>query len=140
MTFSMKTIESDTKTSAQFAILLPLIAEINKVKIDVSKLVEQIHEHGQYLKQNSKREDLREIEGEDEFSGTDARLQVRKYSWQLHTGDAQYDTNHRGYWGNASIPWGCTWIQAREVAKELLESAEEDFLAVSAVCEVGRLP
>jgi len=38
------------------------------------------------------------------IESTDVRVQVTDGgSWSLHTGDAQYDTDHRGYWGAGSI-------------------------------------
>jgi hypothetical protein len=66
-------------------------------------------------------------EGEDEEEGNyiDVRLQVRKGgSWSLHTGDASYDQDHRGFWGS-----GCVGkdTDCKELAEELIGEAEEDF-------------
>lgn len=47
--------------------------------------------------------------------------------WLLHTGDASYDTDHRGYWG-VGVLGGDTDIQelARDLISEALESAETE--------------
>lgn len=33
----------------------------------------------------------------------DVRLQCTETGWELHTGDAQYDTDHSGVWGADSV-------------------------------------
>ncbi len=97
--------------------------KINKVRITLAALAAEIHAQGQYLKRSFAREELTESgkNDPDEFSGSDVRLQVQGGSWQLHFGDSQYDQDHRGSWGCSSVPWGCTWQQARETARELLD-------------------
>ncbi len=90
--------------------------------ISIGQLAEEIHAHGRYLKDNVSKEDLQEP-GE-EFSGGDVRLQIQNGSWQLHFGDAQYDQDHSGAWASASVPWGCTLAESREIARELLNGLE----------------
>jgi hypothetical protein len=95
------------------------------VSIKIATLAAEIHDCGQYLKRNFSREDLTE-KGE-EFSGTDCRLQVQGGSWTLHTGSADYDQDHRGSWGCSSIPFACTWKEAREIARDLIDQVLEDI-------------
>lgn len=40
------------------------------------------------------------VESED----VDVRLQVVDGTWYLHSGDASYDQDHRGFWGAGSLP------------------------------------
>jgi hypothetical protein len=43
----------------------------------------------------------RHVESED----VDVRLQVTEDgAWYLHSGDASYDQDHRGFWGAGSLP------------------------------------
>lgn len=41
-----------------------------------------------------------QVESED----VDVRLQVVDGTWYLHSGDASYDQDHRGFWGAGSLP------------------------------------
>lgn len=91
---------------------------INGVKITIAALAAEIHDCGAYLRRNFAKGEL--SDGEGEFDGTDARLQVRAGSYALHTGSADFDQDHRGSWGASSIPRGCTWREAREIARALL--------------------
>jgi hypothetical protein len=62
---------------------------------------------------------------EDEEGGCDVRLQVLSTgAWTVWSGDAQYDTDHRGYWGASSIPFD-GHFNATEVAKDLISQAKE---------------
>lgn len=95
--------------------------KINGVKISVQTLAAQIHDEGAYLKRSFEKKELQDDPSDpDSFAGTDARLQVHAGSWLLRTGDSSFDQDHRGSWGCSSIPWGCTWKEAREIARELL--------------------
>jgi len=63
-----------------------------------------------------------------EEEGIDIRLQVCEGgSWLIHTGDSSYDQDHRGYWGASSIPGNNKRINSREVAKDLISQAEEQY-------------
>ena len=68
----------------------------------------------------------KEIEGYGDVPDTDVRLQVHEGSWSLHSGDAQYDTDHRGYWGAASVSVDDTNATLRQTAKDLIRQVEED--------------
>lgn len=63
---------------------------------------------------------------EEETEGyIDIRLQVVEgEGWELHTGDAQYDTDHRGSWGATTInPWARE--NTYEIARDLINQARE---------------
>lgn len=56
--------------------------------------------------------------------GLDVRLQVENDgNWSLHTGDAQYDTDHRGFWGAGTLVPDMTKAAIRELARELIDEA-----------------
>lgn len=60
-----------------------------------------------------------------ECESMEVRLQVTESSaWHLWSGDPSYDPDHRGYWGNDIID---ARSNCREVAKELLEQAKEQY-------------
>lgn len=60
---------------------------------------------------------------EQEGVELEVRLQVRESgSYALHTGDSQYDTDHRGYWGSGFLTSG---TDCEELARELIEEAAE---------------
>jgi hypothetical protein len=61
----------------------------------------------------------------DDCEYIDLRLQVFDGQWFLRTGDAQYDTDHRGVWGNTSISVPITKAAAYEAAKTLIESCSD---------------
>lgn len=86
------------------------------VTIQIRDIADIIYSFGQDLKDW----DLEPRYGEDEVYG-DIRLQVFKGSWGYHTGDSQYDQDHRGMWGSASVPAGVSKRQARQIAIELIE-------------------
>ena len=93
------------------------INDSETVSISVHDLECEIYEQGRYLKENFSESDLSE-EGTD-FVGTDCRLQAVDGGWQLHTGSADYDQDHRGAWGCGSIRRGCTRSEAKELAHKL---------------------
>lgn len=44
------------------------------------------------------------VESDDDTPHIDVRLQVwPDGSWAIHTGDASYDQDHRGYWGAGCV-------------------------------------
>jgi hypothetical protein len=63
------------------------------------------------------------FDGDEQFAGTDVRLQVHGENWYIHTGSADYDTNHRGYWGASPLPWGRANLAG--LARELVEQAKD---------------
>lgn len=89
----------------------------------IRELADEVYEYGQYLKGYLPNE-LREP-GSD-FVGGEARLQIHEGTWAFHTGDPQFDQDHRGAWGAASVPRGCSRREAREIARDLIEQAEDD--------------
>jgi len=65
----------------------------------------------------------------EDFDEIDVRLQVRRWGgdldWDLHTGDAGDDTDHRGDWGAGTIGADDTDEELDELAKDLLDQARE---------------
>ena len=65
-------------------------------------------------------------EGLDEI---DVRLQVRRWGsdldWDLHSGGADYDTDHRGDWGSGSVGPDDTDAELAELARDLIAQARE---------------
>jgi hypothetical protein len=75
--------------------------------------------------------DVKPWHGRDEADQLDVRLQVLpedtswgEGAWHIHTGDAQYDTDHRGFWGASMID---ARTNCRELAKELLDEAKDHY-------------
>ncbi|GAA6622826.1 hypothetical protein [Scytonema sp. NUACC26] len=65
---------------------------------------------------------------EDEFEYVDIRLQLLNGSYEIHTGDSQYDTDRRGAWGYGSVNLHPdseqTWD---EIAIEIVEDTLADY-------------
>lgn len=61
----------------------------------------------------------------------DVRLQVSvdsgEVTWAVHSGDASYDQDHRGFWGASSINIGEGYKLLRECAKDLQSQAVDDW-------------
>lgn len=98
------------------------LTESETINISVGALTDEIYSQGRYLKDNFSAEDLKEP-GTD-FVGTDCRLQVQGGSWSLHTGSADYDQDHRGFWSCSCIRRGCSRAEASEIAHELIDGLE----------------
>lgn len=61
---------------------------------------------------------------DNDLPETDIRLQLQPDgSWNLHSGDASYDTDHSGYWG--AVVLDAYDYDAMGLASELIEQAEE---------------
>ena len=70
-----------------------------------------------------------ELEPDDAEEGIDVRLQViSDEEAYVHSGDAQYDQDHSGYWGAATVPGGGRPFDAVEVAQDLIDQVLEDFV------------
>lgn len=56
----------------------------------------------------------------------EVRLQVYPdCTWYLHAGDSQYDLDHRGFWGASSIHEKMTRVEARDIARDLIDQCKE---------------
>ena len=95
------------------------------VRVPLGELADDVYSYGQYLKDNFSRSDLCEHGDDASAAGGDMRLQVQDSGWQTHHGDSQYDQDHRGSWGAAFVPYGCTRKEARDIARELIAEACE---------------
>jgi len=65
------------------------------------------------------------VEPGEEEPSIDVRLRYFDGAWSLHTGDVQYDTDHRGFWGSSSVGQEMTEDQARDVACDLVDQVFE---------------
>jgi hypothetical protein len=66
------------------------------------------------------------LEPDDADEGIDVRLQVLPDStWQVNWGLSDYDQDHRGYWGSASVPGNNRRFDSKDVARDLIEQARE---------------
>lgn len=105
---------------------------VSNVRVPVSALAEIVYSHSKYLRTNFEPSDLSE-DGDEENAGGDIRLQVlpgiydTPGSWRTWSGDSQYDTDSRGFWGTSFVPYRCTHKQALEIARELIDDAQESF-------------
>lgn len=71
--------------------------------------------------------DFAEPEAEGEPGWADVRLQVwDDGTWAIHTGDASYDQDHRGFWGAGSLASDATESDIAQLAADLLEQALDD--------------
>jgi len=61
------------------------------------------------------------LETED-GAGIDVRLIVEDGYWRLHTGDSQYETSHKGFWGSGFLVYD--WDES-DIDKLCLTLAEE---------------
>lgn len=66
------------------------------------------------------------IEDDDAFS-IDVRAQFVDGSWDFHSGDPQFDQDHRGGWGYGSIDAESDEADIANVAWELLSEAQHQF-------------
>lgn len=75
--------------------------------------------------------DLRQInkttlQPDDADEGIDVRLQVYPDGeWAVHSGSADYDQDHRGYWGSSSVPGDNRRFDSKDIARDLIEQARE---------------
>ena len=57
--------------------------------------------------------------------GADVRLRVFGDSWELLSGSADYDQDHRGAWGSGFVESGASDDQLSRTADELLREADD---------------
>ena len=58
----------------------------------------------------------------------DVRLQVHEDGkWFIRFGSSDYDQDHRGVWGVASVPGSGRRFKSKEVAKDLIEQCREHY-------------
>lgn len=67
------------------------------------------------------------IEEHSEDGALDVRLNVQPDWWVMLSGDTQYDTDYRGYWGHACINCDTTPAMLLEIAADLIEQVAEDI-------------
>ena len=75
--------------------------------------------------------ELRRINKEDSADdGDDGRIDVRLQvhedgQWAVHWGSADYDQDHRGYWGSSSVPGDNRRFDSKDLARDLIDQARE---------------
>ena len=115
--------------------------KINNVRITIKDITEALQTiHQGYLDADFDSEEyLRstytgEVDTEDR--GIEIRLQVVDGSYHVLSGDPQYDTDHRGFWGCAYLPAVKTTKQdLKDTAKELIDDAFENYCELVEICE-----
>lgn len=87
--------------------------------VTIAELAEVVHDYGAYLQREFGPEPA---EASDDIC-QDIRLQIHEDDWSTHTGDSQYDQDHRGVWGSAYVPRGVSKAGARNIARDLIDEA-----------------
>lgn len=65
--------------------------------------------------------------GELEDDGIEVRLQVLPSGeWGINTGDPQYDTDHRGFWGSGFVGRKDSAATLKALAEDLIGEAQDD--------------
>lgn len=80
---------------------------------DVNELAADIHDF------------VTELNSIGESDG-DVRLRLFDGAYEILTGDAQYDTDHRGAWGSGSISASATMEDCVSLANDLINEAQDD--------------
>jgi len=108
------------------------MTKIFNVRITVKDITEALQTiHQEYMAAHfDSEEDLRststgEVDTEDR--GIEIRLQVVDGSYHVLSGDPQYDTDHRGFWGCAFLPIRPTTQDLKDTAEELIDNTYENY-------------
>lgn len=104
----------------------------NVIEIDCKQLATIIHgvSHDPLIPWEEMVEgDREEYDSDEDFledAYIDIRLQVMDdHQWYFHSGDSQYDQDHRGYWGSSCVGKCASMEIAKGIAKELIEQAAD---------------
>lgn len=92
------------------------------VRVTIAEVAAELHDYAADLATYDPA-DITEYGCDD--AGGDVRLQVRGGGWSVHTGDSQYDQDHRGAWGCGWIRAGASMRESRETARELIDEAAD---------------
>ena len=77
-------------------------------------------------------EDARyQLEADGDVDETDIRLQVADGYWDVHVGDASYDTDHHGYWGASMVSIHDDEDLLFSIAEDLINEVLDDMAEVS---------
>lgn len=72
--------------------------------------------------------DPADIADEEGNPSGDIRLQVYPSGeWSIHTGSSDYDQDHRGYWGCATVSPTDTYSEIRNIARTLISEAKDSY-------------
>lgn len=61
------------------------------------------------------------------YPETDVRLRYFEGDWEIKTGDSQYDTDHRGFWGASSVCEDAENLELQDIAVDLVEQVMDDI-------------
>ena len=107
--------------------------KINNVRItikDISEILQSIYQD--FMDADFDSEEYYRLtytgDLDTEDRGIEVRLQVVDDSYYVLSGDPQYDTDHRGFWGSAYIPVRTTKQELKDTARELIDSVWEPYL------------
>lgn len=90
-----------------------------------AELHQEVYAELQDVRNEAKTFDPADIDDGDGPS-IDVRLQVQSDgSWELHTGDASYDTDHRGFWGASSVSPDDDEVALIATARDLVDQVLE---------------
>ena len=98
--------------------ILSLYDEKAIVETTVTDLINTVN----YMNANYSYGDLQDENG---FSGMEVRIQLIHGGCYFHSGDSQYDADHRGHWGYATLAHGqeIDYYYLLAIATEMVEEA-----------------
>lgn len=110
----------------QFSVtfIQPLLSQVTINQEERQNIINSLISEWEYMKSAFTRGALEDNCGN---SGIDVRLQVLDNSLDLHIGDAQYDTNHQGYWGEAWLDYDWEEDELETVISELVDDLLEQI-------------
>lgn len=86
----------------------------------VKELASELKSAWDYMRKNYSKEDMEYFGGGE--AGMDVRLRVYNGSWELLTGDSQYDTDHKGEWSYSFLTWSKP--NFKNIASDLIDELE----------------
>ncbi len=84
-------------------------------------IVQELMELWSDMKRSFQREEL----CDSKQNGMQVRLIVTDGSWELHTGDVQFETTHEGFWGSGELNYD---LEESEVV-ETMESLASELIS-----------
>lgn len=106
--------------------------KINNVRITIKDITEALQTiHQGYLDADFDSEEYYRLtytgDLDTEDRGIEVRLQVVDDTYHVLSGDPQYDTDHRGFWGSEYIPVRTTKQELKDTARGLIDDACENY-------------
>lgn len=91
-----------------------------------SQLTSFLIEQRNYIRENFSRADLTGPGDDINHACSEVRLQAVDGGWTLWTGDPCYDTDHRGCWASASLPYAASDAECADIAACLIDELADD--------------